>query len=57
MMIWSFTLLLAAIGAALLGFTTVAGVAYVVAKVLFFLFLILFVFTLLLGPQRKTDFV
>jgi uncharacterized membrane protein YtjA (UPF0391 family) len=39
--------------AALLGFTTVAGTAYAGAKILFFVFLVLFVLSLILGLGRR----
>lgn len=38
--------------AALLGFTTVAGTAYAGAKILFFVFLVLFVVSLIMGMNR-----
>jgi uncharacterized membrane protein YtjA (UPF0391 family) len=43
--------------AALLGFTSVAGTAYAGAKVLFFVFLVLFVITAVLGFGRRGDVV
>jgi uncharacterized membrane protein YtjA (UPF0391 family) len=39
--------------AALLGFTTVAGTAYAGAKILFFVFLVLFVLSLIVGLGRR----
>jgi uncharacterized membrane protein YtjA (UPF0391 family) len=49
MLRWSLTFLLFGLIAALLGFTTVAGTAIGIAKVLFFIFAALFVLTLLIG--------
>jgi len=54
MLSWSLTFLVVALVAALFGFTAIAGTAYFAAKVLFFVFLVLFVVTLLLG-NRTTD--
>ncbi len=42
----SITLLIIALVAALLGFTTIAGAAVGVAKIVFFVFLVLFVLSL-----------
>ena len=44
---------LPAIIAALFGFGTVAGTSYTIAKVLFFLFLVLFVLSLIVGVVRR----
>jgi uncharacterized membrane protein YtjA (UPF0391 family) len=49
MLRWSLTFLVFGLIAALLGFTTVAGTAIGIAKVLFFIFAALFVLTLLIG--------
>jgi len=46
--------LVIALIAALFGFTTIAGTAYFAAKVLFFVFLVLFVLSLLLGNRTTT---
>jgi uncharacterized membrane protein YtjA (UPF0391 family) len=43
--------------AALLGFTSVAGTAYAGAKVLFFVFLVLFIISAVLGFGRRGDVV
>jgi len=48
----SITLLLIALVAGLLGFTTIAGAAVGFAKIVFFIFLVLFVISLLFGRQR-----
>jgi uncharacterized membrane protein YtjA (UPF0391 family) len=52
MLRWSLLFLAIALFAALLGFTTVAGTAYLAARILFFVFLVLFVVALLLGGSR-----
>lgn len=49
MLRWSFIFLLFGLIAAILGFTTIAGAAIGIAKVLFFIFAALFIITLLLG--------
>lgn len=48
----SITLLIIALVAGLLGFTTIAGAAIGIAKFVFFIFLILFVLSLLFGRRR-----
>jgi uncharacterized membrane protein YtjA (UPF0391 family) len=50
---WALTFLVIAIIAALFGFGTVAGTSYTIAKVLFFLFLVLFVLSLIVGVVRR----
>ncbi|HET6572234.1 MAG TPA: DUF1328 family protein [Fimbriiglobus sp.] len=52
MLRWSLLFLVVTLAAALFGFTTVAGTAYLAARVLFFVFLVLFVLSLLLGGRR-----
>lgn len=47
MLSWALTFLLVALIAAVFGFTTVAGVAIGAAKILFFVFLALFVISLI----------
>lgn len=49
MLHYALLFLVIALVAGVLGFTTVAGTAYVAAKILFFVFLILFVVSLLVG--------
>lgn len=49
MLRYSLVFLLIALLAGVFGFTTVAGTAYVFAKVLFFVFLVLFVLSLVMG--------
>lgn len=56
MLRWALLFLIVALVAAFLGFTDVAGVSYTAAKILFFVFLVLFVVTLVLGrgPSGRT---
>jgi uncharacterized membrane protein YtjA (UPF0391 family) len=49
MLRWALVFLVIALIAALFGFTSVAGTAYGAAKILFVVFLILFVVSLLFG--------
>jgi len=51
MLSWSITLLVIALVAALLGFTGIAGAAAGIAKILFGVFLVLFVISLLFGRR------
>jgi uncharacterized membrane protein YtjA (UPF0391 family) len=51
MLSWAVTFLVIALIAGILGFTTVAGTAFGLAKILFVVFLILFVVTLLMGRR------
>jgi len=57
MLRYSIVFLLVAILAAVFGFTDVAGGAYLAAKILFFVFLILFVVSLVLGRGKRTELV
>jgi uncharacterized membrane protein YtjA (UPF0391 family) len=52
MLSWAFLFLVIAIIAAIFGFTTIAGAAVGIAKILFFLFLVLFIVFLFLGRRR-----
>ena len=52
MLRWSLLFLAVATVAALFGFTTVAGTTYASARVLFFVFVVLFVVSALLGGTR-----
>ena len=52
MLSWAITFLVIAIIAAVLGFGGIAGTAAGIAKVLFFIFLILFVVSLFFGRGR-----
>jgi uncharacterized membrane protein YtjA (UPF0391 family) len=49
---WALTFLVVALIAAVLGFTTIAGAAIGVAKILFFVFLVLFVVSLVMSLMR-----
>jgi len=49
---WSLTFLVVALIAAVLGFTSVAGAAMGVAKILFYVFLILFVVSMVMHMVR-----
>jgi len=51
MLSWAFSFLVLALIAGLLGFTTVAGAAIEFAKILFFIFLVLFVVFLVIGRR------
>jgi len=53
MLNWTVTFLVIAIVAAFLGYGGVAGTSIEIAKIIFFIFLILFVISLLFG-RRKT---
>jgi len=55
MLRYSLLFLLVALIAGIFGFTTVAGTAYVAAKVLFFVFLVLFVLSLVMGRSAVRD--
>lgn len=49
---WALTFLVVALIAGVLGFTTIAGTAIGVAKILFFVFLVLFVVSLVMNVVR-----
>lgn len=51
MISWAITFLIIAIIAAVLGFTTIAGTSIYIAKILFFVFIVLFVISLLMGRR------
>ena len=51
MLRWALLFLVIALVAALFGFTSVAGTAYMAGKLIFFVFLILFVLALLTGRR------
>ena len=57
MLRWAVVFLVVALIAALFGFTDVAGTSIVAAKILFFVFLVLFVVSLILGDRRSRDIV
>ena len=52
MLRWAIVFLVVALIGALFGFTNVAGTAYLAAKIVFFVFLVLFVLSLLLGYRQ-----
>ncbi len=49
MLKWSVIFLIIAVIAGLLGFTTIAGTSIAIAKVLFFVFLVIFIISLIAG--------
>jgi uncharacterized membrane protein YtjA (UPF0391 family) len=51
MLSWAITFLIIALIAAVLGFTTIAGTSIGIAKILFFVFLILFAISLIAGRR------
>ncbi len=52
MLRWSITFLIIAIRAAILGFGGIAGTAAGIAEILFYVFLVLFVISLIFGPRK-----
>ncbi len=57
MLRYSLVFLIVALVAGLFGFTDVAGVSYAAAKILFFVFLVLFVLTLLFGSRSTREVI
>jgi uncharacterized membrane protein YtjA (UPF0391 family) len=55
MLRWSLIFLVVALIAALFGFNVIEGYAFLAAKVLFFVFLVLFVVSLLLGGRGTRE--
>lgn len=53
MLYWALIFFIVAIVAALLGFGGIAGAATDIARILFFIFIIVFLFTLVLGLVRR----
>jgi uncharacterized membrane protein YtjA (UPF0391 family) len=49
MLYWALVFLIIAIIAGLFGFGVIAGTSYVIAKVLFFVFLVIFIISLIMG--------
>jgi len=49
MLYWSLVFLVIALLAGLFGFGLVAGTSYAIAKVLFFVFLVIFIISLIMG--------
>lgn len=54
MLTWSIIFLIVSIVAALFGFTNIAGTSMDIAKVLFFIFLILFIVSLIMGRRPRS---
>lgn len=54
MLYWAIVFLIVAIIAGIFGFTTIAGTSVWIAKVLFFIFIVLFVISLLFGRRTPT---
>lgn len=52
MLAWALTFFVVAIIAAVLGFTSIAGATAGIAKILFFIFLVLTLFALVAGAMR-----
>ena len=57
MLRWALMFLVVALVAALFGFTNVAGTSMDIAKILFFVFLVLFVVSLVFGSRTTRDVV
>jgi uncharacterized membrane protein YtjA (UPF0391 family) len=57
MLRWSLLFLIVALIAGLFGFFNIAGGSLFIAKVLFFVFLVLFVISLILGSRTTRDVV
>lgn len=54
MLTWSIIFLIVSIIAALFGFTNIAGTSMDIAKILFFIFLILFFVSLIMGRRPRS---
>lgn len=55
MLRYSILFLVIALLAGVFGFTTVAGTSYLAAQILFFVFLVMFVASLILGRRGTSD--
>ncbi|QJW99860.1 DUF1328 domain-containing protein [Frigoriglobus tundricola] len=55
MLRWALTFLVIALVAALFGFTNVAGTSILAAKILFFVFLVMFVVSLIMGTREPRE--
>lgn len=55
MLRWALLFLVVALIAALFGFTSVAGTSMVAARILFFVFLVVFVVSLLMGTREPRE--
>jgi uncharacterized membrane protein YtjA (UPF0391 family) len=57
MLRWALLFLVVALVAGLFGFFDIAGTSFVIAKVLFFVFLVLFVVSLVMGSRSNRSVV
>jgi len=57
MLRWAVMFLVIALISAVFGFTDVAGTSIVAAKILFFVFLVMFVVSLVMGGRRTRDII
>ena len=57
MLRWSLIFLVVALIAGLFGFNVIEGMSWTIAKVLFFVFLVLFVISLIMGSRTTRDVV
>jgi len=57
MLRWALVFLIVALVAGLFGFDFVMGTSYLIAKILFFVFLVLFVISLIMGARTTRDVV
>lgn len=57
MLRYALVFLLVALLAGLFGFTEIAGPSYFIAKILFFVFLVLFVLSLIMGRRGSSNVV
>ena len=55
MLRWALMFLVIALVAALFGFTNVAGTSMIAAKILFFVFLVMFVISLVMGTRTPRE--
>ncbi len=55
MLSWAVLFLIVALIAALFGFTTIAGTSIVAAKIVFFVFLVMFVVSIVMGSRTRRD--
>lgn len=54
---WALLFLVVALIAALFGFTEIAGPSMAAARILFFVFLVIFVVSLVMGSRSRRDIV
>jgi uncharacterized membrane protein YtjA (UPF0391 family) len=54
MLRWAIAFLIIAIAAGILGFVVIVGIAALIAKALFFIFLILFILSLIFGRRAHS---